>query len=303
MIGDLLKQLPIAFGKYVRYQTRRIRGRKDTDTQLGKQNFPDFEALSDEARLDAKLVEPVSWPTYRSDVPPAELLSDPLYRMWAATAQGHKWTHYFWVYQEVFGPRRKDPMRVLEIGVFQGSSLRMWKTYFTHAKTVIVGIDIRPDCIQHDSPRDRVHVRIGSQSDPDFLQRIVDEFGPFDLIIDDGSHQSSHMIASFNILFANGLKDSGIYFVEDTHANYWRPWRDSRRSFLDMSKELLDHMNAHYRAAPSEVFLIDKPSNQPLTSLSVPLITTMIKQIRFFDSIVVIYKAKLEYIPYYLKGK
>jgi hypothetical protein len=50
-------------------------------------------------------------------------------------------------------------------------------------------------------------VRIGSQADPEFLRRVVREFGPFDLIIDDGSHHSSHIIATFNHLFDAGLKD------------------------------------------------------------------------------------------------
>jgi hypothetical protein len=88
--------------------------------------------------------------------------------------------------------------------------------------------------------------------------------------------------------------------AEDLYANYWLPWRDSRRSFLDMCKELMEHMHGHYQRASLAAFMVDT-SGQPMSALEVPLITTMIKEIRVFDSIAVIYKTRREYIPYYLK--
>jgi hypothetical protein len=38
-----------------------------------------------------------------------------------------------------------------------------------------------------------------------------------------------------------------------------------------------------------------------MAALEVPLITTMINEIRVFDSVVVIYKTRREYVPYYLR--
>jgi hypothetical protein len=192
-------------------------------------------------------------------------------------------------------------MRILEIGVLNGAGLRLWRSYFSHPDTVVVGIDILPGCAQFESIGEGIHVRIGSQADPKFLHLVVKEFGPFDLIIDDGSHRSSHMIASFNSLFADGLNDSGIYFVEDLHANYWPAWRDTRQSFLDLCKELVEHMHAHYRQGSPESFLVAKPSYQP-KALEVPIVTTMIREIRFFDSMVAIYKTRRQYLPFYLLG-
>jgi hypothetical protein len=153
--------------------------------------------------------------------------------------------------------------------------------------------------MQFDAPGEGIRVRIGSQTDAAFLKGVVEEFGPFDLIVDDGSHHSSHIITSFNHLFSDGLKDSGVYFVEDLHANYWFPWRDSRRSFLDLCKELLEHMHAHYLAAPPGAFMV--ADEQPMLALEVPRITTMIREMRFFDSIAVIYKTHRDYIPYYVR--
>jgi hypothetical protein len=308
MIGQLLKQLVRDLGRYTWYRTTRIFNRKQARTTasaassvMPQANSSAPAAPLEPAGLDPKYERLVEWPPYGESAPAQEILSDPLYQMWKSAPHGHKWTHYFAIYQAVFGPRRAEPLRVLEIGVLGGSSLRLWKRYFTHPETVIVGVDIRPECIHYDAPADGIRVRIGSQADPAFLKTVVEEFGPFDIIIDDGSHQSSHMIASFNHLYGEGLKDSGIYFVEDLHANYWLPWRDSSKSFLDLCKELVEHMHAHYARGSAAAFLANNPSEQPMVPIDVPLITTMINEIRFFDSIVAIYKTRREYIPYYLR--
>ena len=309
MLGSVFKQLVVALAKYVRFHTARILRLNGPQISVAS-NAPGesmpaeqtIDALNDQVGLDAQYLRPYRWPSYREDVVPEELSSDPLYQLWTGTSGGHKWTQYFAVYRDVFGSLTSRPMRILEIGVLNGAGLRLWRRYFSHPDTVVVGIDIESGCSRFDSPKEGIRVRIGSQADPKFLQKLIEEFGPFDLIIDDGSHRSSHMIASFNCLFADGLKESGIYFVEDLHANYWPAWRDTRRSFLDVCKELVEHMHAHYQQGSPELFLVAKASYQSMAALEVPIITTMIREIRFFDSIVAIYKTRRQYIPYYLLG-
>ena len=298
MLGDLLKELFRALGRYLGYHTSRVLGRpaaRVKKNEVGVATPEQIARLSDSVGLDPSYLTTVRVQTdHRGD---AELgiASNDVYLLWKEIPQGTKWTHYFEIYEAIFGSRRAGPMRVLEIGVFKGNSLRLWRAYFGHPGSVVVGIDIDPDCTRYDAPGEQIHVRIGSQADPGFLTKVVSEFGPFDLIIDDGSHRSTHMIASFNALFRDGLKDEGIYFAEDLHANYWIPWRDSRRSFLDLCKELLELMQAHYGKAWMKDWNEDSPST-PLV-LEVPEITLMIKEIRVFDSMVAIYKAKRQYIP------
>lgn len=319
MIGSLLKQLFRALGQFVRYHTMRlfripekpvaaaVRGKVAKSTGKANGRYTATETgiarLSNKIGLDSAYEKRVHWRCHRSDIPPPEVVSDPLYKLWTTIPQGHKWTQYFPAYEAVFGPIRNSPLRILEIGIWHGSSLQLWKRYFDHPQTIIVGIDILPDCARFDAPADGIHIRIGSQADAEFLANVVKEFGPFDLIIDDGSHRSSHIIESFNHLFSGGLKDTGIYFVEDLHANYWHPWRDSRKSFLDVCKEMLEHMHAHYRGSSPIDFLIERPSARETAAIEVPRITTMIKEMRFFDSMVAIYKANLEYVPYYLTSE
>jgi hypothetical protein len=108
-------------------------------------------------------------------------------------------------------------------------------------------------------------------------------------------------VASFNHLFSSGLKDSGIYFVEDLHAGYWPTWRNSQYTFLDVCKELVEIMHAHYATTGPNDLLVDKPSDQEISAIDVPRLTTMIKEIRFFDSIVAIYKTRSKYAPFLVR--
>ena len=299
MVGALLKELFRTLRGHVRYRFSRLVGRSapvGPQAPLAGIAKPEQIArLSHTVGLDSSYLRSVRWQADRGDESHLGLAANPVYELWRTIPRGSKWTQYFATYEALFGPRRSGPMRVLEIGVFQGTSLQLWRKYFHHPETVVVGIDIDPDCAQFDAPAEQRHVRIGSQADPDFLRRVVSEFGPFDLIIDDGSHHSSHMIASFNALYRDGLKDNGIYFAEDLHANYWLPWRDSRRAFLDLCKELLELMHAHYTKA----WLDDwnrESAGAPL-AVEVPEITLMIKEVRVFDSMVAIYKTRQQYLP------
>jgi hypothetical protein len=198
----------------------------------------------------------------------------------------HKSAHYLPVYEAVLD--RSKPIRMLEIGVFQGGSLRMWRDYL-HPKSVIVGIDIEPECKRFEKVEQKVHVRIGGQQDISFLREVTEEFGPFDVILDDGSHMTSHMVESFRFLFGNALTDSGIYIVEDVHSNYWMAYRDNRMSFVDFTKILIDAMHAHYQIAGSEANFRTGHQNR-LTEVAVPAITPMLRRIEIFDSMVIVHR-------------
>jgi SAM-dependent methyltransferase len=299
VIGNLLKDLWKALGIFLRYHLSRLFGLAAPRAPESANDPGQKAAAMPTVRLDPLYLRPIVWRSKRSDLSASGTTSNPIYQLWRELPLSHKWTHYFDIYQTIFHSRRDAPMRILEIGVLNGASLRLWKKYFQHPDTSMVGIDIDPMCARYDAPADGIHVRIGSQADSEFLTRVVDEFGPFDLIIDDGSHHSTHIITSFNCLYATGLKDDGIYVVEDIHANYWLPWRDSANSFLDLCKELVELMHAHYWRTTLDAWQVEFESGSSLR-LEVPEITTMIKEIRFFDSIVAIFKTRRAHPPRYL---
>lgn len=161
----------------------------------------------------------------------------------------HKWINYFPIYEKHFSPWKGKAATILEIGVDNGGSMEMWRQYFGSDST-IVGIDINPDCARHEQPG--INIRIGDQSDPVFLQKLVDEFGPFDLIIDDGSHNSNHIKASFDFLYSK-VKENGCYFIEDLHLSYSPAFGDSMNnpnSFINFTKSLTDQLTADHERCP-----------------------------------------------------
>lgn len=173
----------------------------------------------------------------------------------------YKWTHYLPAYDEQFAPYRdgfplpdgsRRPLRMLEIGVLDGGSLRLWRNYFGPLAE-IVGVDINPNVEAIDDPD--LTVRIGSQDDPAFLRDVVAEMGGVDIVLDDGSHVAKHQRASFETLFPL-LSDGGLYAVEDLHTSYWAPWGGGfrrRGTFIETVKTLIDDMHGWYHREGDKV--------------------------------------------------
>ena len=65
----------------------------------------------------------------------------------------------------------------------------------------------------------RIRTFAGDQADAVFLDGVLAEIGTPDVIIDDGSHRSEHITASFEHLWPR-LADGGLYVIEDTHTSY-----------------------------------------------------------------------------------
>jgi len=161
----------------------------------------------------------------------------------------HKWIHYIEIYQKHFAHLIGTDANILEIGVENGGSMGMWRQYFGEHAT-LVGIDIDPGCAEHDGVNG--HIRIGSQADPKFLQSIVDEFGPFDLVLDDGSHEMAHIRTSFEFLMPH-VKDGGIYMVEDLMNAYWLSKGGGyriRKNFWEEVKNIIDDIHQPYHDRP-----------------------------------------------------
>lgn len=233
--------------------------------------------------LGPDLGREVSWKAPTDPKPEGELGE-----LFARTPNIHKMLHYLPAYESTFAPLRSRPVRMLEIGVDRGGSLQMWRSYLP--KATIIGVDIESTCQQFDSPAQGVHVRIGDQADTGFLQAVIDELGPFDVVLDDGSHMTSHIVDTFRYLFTHGVAPGGVYMIEDLHSNCWPSHRDSRMSFPDFTKWLIDAMHAHYQTSTREVdFRVG--GEYQVNEHRVPLATTLVEKIEFYDSIAVVHRA------------
>ncbi len=123
-------------------------------------------------------------------------------------------------YAERFENQRNDPKFpavLLEIGVMDGASLRMWRDYFA---TKVYGIDIVKESIINDR---NIQCFLGDQADHRFLAEVVDEIGPLDIVIDDGSHRGWHHVASFEFLWQH-VKPGGWYCIEDCFSIFEECW-------------------------------------------------------------------------------
>jgi hypothetical protein len=137
---------------------------------------------------------------------------------WSDKAGAHRYTHH---YERHLRHLRRRSLRLLEIGVggydsptWGGASLRMWRDYFPHGE--IHGLDINEKLIHE--PRIQIHR--GDQADEDFMRALGHEHGPFDIIVDDGSHRNAHIRASFAALFRDHLAPGGMYVIEDMATAY-----------------------------------------------------------------------------------
>lgn len=169
--------------------------------------------------------------------------------------QATKWSHYFNAYERHFASWKDKSITFLEIGTAQGGSLQMWRGFFG-PKSKIICIDINSQCKSLELPG--TFVRIGDQSDPVFLQSLVDEFGIPDIILDDGSHQQHHIMATFNFFYPKMHKNA-VYMVEDLHTSYWPEYNGDLKkpdTFIEFTKECLDKLNArHTRGKLAEDYI------------------------------------------------
>lgn len=186
----------------------------------------------------------------------------------------HKWNHYFDIYEKHFNKYVGKEIVVLEIGVFHGGSLQMWKNYFGN-KAKIYGVDINPRCKELEE--DNVEIFIGSQSDRNFLRELKEKIPPIDILIDDGGHNMKQQIITFQELYDH-VKEDGTYLCEDVHTSYEIAYGGGykrRRTFIEFSKNLIDSLNAFH----SEQWALKENS-----------FTRSIDSIHFYDSVVIFEK-------------
>lgn len=196
-----------------------------------------------------------------------------------------KWLHYFEIYERYLEKYRDKSINLLEIGVQGGGSLQMWKKYFG-SNSKIVGIDIDP---LYKFEEEQIFVEIGNQSDEDFLKKVIEEYGPFDVIVDDGSHVQSDVLNSFFFLYPT-LNRGGTYIIEDTHTAYFEIFQGGIKSevnSISIFSNFVHDMNVEY---------MEEPFNPVLKDLS---------SMSFYNSMVVFEKENIKdkYVMWFSKDE
>jgi hypothetical protein len=116
-------------------------------------------------------------------------------------------TFYSEAYEECFGHIRDDVQLVFEIGVNRGGSMRAWKEYFPNA--LIVGLEKNSHCFFEE---ERISIEIGNATKQNFIDAVMNKHGWPDIVIDDGSHKSRDIKASYELLHRYTQR---YYVIED----------------------------------------------------------------------------------------
>lgn len=99
------------------------------------------------------------------------------------------------------------PINVLEIGIQDGCSLKMWEKYFPNG--MIYGADIRNRATLDTT---RIKTFVVNQENKVQLSTLPTNL---DLIVDDGGHTMLQQQVTLITLFINHLKSGGLYILED----------------------------------------------------------------------------------------
>ncbi|SDX18481.1 hypothetical protein SAMN05444487_111126 [Marininema mesophilum] len=193
-----------------------------------------------------------------------------------------KWVHYFDIYEHHLNRFVNQKINVLEIGVYHGGSLQMWKNYFGKEAT-IYGLDILPQCKSFEE--EQIKILIGDQGDRKFWKEVKPTLPIFDIIIDDGGHLMDQQKITFEEMFPV-LSSNGIYIIEDLHTSYWSDYGGGlyeSDSFINYSKSIIDSLNGWHQ----------RPENKDL-------FTTSIWSMTYYDSVLAIEK-RLKQRPHYIR--
>ena len=191
----------------------------------------------------------------------------------------HKWKHYFEIYDRHFSRFRGGEVTVLEMGVGQGGSSRMWRSYFG-PRAKIVGVDINPECVA--LAGDQIEILIANQENRESLRELKAKVPHVDILIDDGGHTMQQQINTFEELFPH-VDAHGVYLCEDLHTSYWPDWGGGFRkdgTFIELGKRLVDQLHAWHSTNADE--------------LRISEFTRSAHSLHFYDSILAIEKRPME---------
>lgn len=144
--------------------------------------------------------------------------SNPLRAYFDAHTEGKgiwKWGHYFDIYHSHFNKFVGKEVHILEIGVYSGGSLLMWREYFGSGCRVY-GVDLEGACKAHENSFTKIF--IGDQADRGFWKHFRQQVPELDIIIDDGGHLPEQQIVTLEELLPT-LRSGGVYVCEDIHGS------------------------------------------------------------------------------------
>ena len=171
-----------------------------------------------------------------------------------------KYRNYFPIYEKLFAKFVNKKITFVEIGVFSGGSLFMWKKYFGKDARII-GIDLNSDAKRFE--KDGFEIFIGNQSDENFWKVFFEKVGDVDIILDDGGHTNFQQIVTASCCIPH-IKDNGILAVEDVYHSYGVShgskgfFNPSKYSFINFCKKIVDDINYRFPGSKNFKFSLNE---------------------------------------------
>jgi hypothetical protein len=164
-----------------------------------------------------------------------------------------KYRHYFPIYERHFRKFRGEEIHILEIGVYSGGSLEMWRHYFGE-RAFIYGVDINESCRVYENPYTRID--LGDQASRAFCATFRQKHPRIDIIIDDGGHEFDQQRVTFEEMFPH-LQPGDLFMRRSGRGEH--PIRRVSPGFRHLSKQVrLECCRGgfgHARSAASERFV------------------------------------------------
>jgi hypothetical protein len=170
-------------------------------------------------------------------------------------------------YDQHLSHLRNQNIDLLEIGISEGPSLKMWEEYFQNGK--IIGVDILERSYMD---TERTQTMIINQEKEDELLSIP---GVFDVIIDDGGHTMYQQQLTLKVLFEPKLKYGGIYILEDLHTSKDRYFSSHGSNEFNNTLNLLEDLKNGKLREDNQYFINESDFNSLLSIIkSIEIIET-----------------------------
>lgn len=203
--------------------------------------------------------------------------------------------YYNMVYERHFSPIRDSVTKICEIGIgldFSealnwkgGHSLKVWRDYFPNAQ--VLGLDITVPAKMDNI--ERITMEWLDQSKLDIVQAYASKLSDYDIILDDGSHNTRDQQITLAYFF-RALKSGGIYVLEDLHTsvevdipeknriwNWGEPGKTTPLQLLTRFKET-GKVSSDYLSDEECKYLEDHLGDIEITTIKADSITSIIKK-------------------------
>jgi len=177
------------------------------------------------------------------------------------TDKGSVYHRYTSFYDEVLSPIKNDKLKFVEIGVWFGESIKMWRDYLPNS--TIYALDYvesnatskhsKGPGLKHAYNLDRVTPCIVDQSSRSDIARFVELYGnSFDVILDDGGHLMNQQQISFGTFFPH-VSPGGMYILEDLHTSL-----DHSKNFETSTIEVIRSLDKNNTVGVTAIYMTEE---------------------------------------------